>query len=72
MTRLPRSPARVAFLTVVVVLVVGLVGALTFLSITGRLHDHPNQRGQALGRGLFPLSLIAGGIAYAIQRRRTR
>ena len=72
MSKLPRSPTRVAILTLLVVLGVGLIGSITFLSVTGRLSDHPHERGEAAGRGLFTIAAISAGVAYAIQSARNK
>ena len=53
-------------LTLLVGLVVGLV-AIMFVNPGGDNF----KRGQLLGQGLAPLSLIVGGIAYFIQRKKT-
>jgi len=67
-----RSPGRVALLTFLAVLGIGMVGSLTFLSVTGRLSDHPHERGEAAGRGIFTLAAIGAAVGYFVQRGRTR
>lgn len=67
-----RSPLRVALLTFGAVVVVGMIASLGILVASGNLHDHPNERGQAIGRGLAFLGVAAAAGAYLIQRGRLK
>jgi drug/metabolite transporter (DMT)-like permease len=68
--KLPRSPMRVGLiafgLTILIGLVIGLVGILVI-----NPGGNPEKRGELLGQGLAPLSMIVGAIAYFVQRKRT-
>lgn len=69
-TKLPRSPMRVGLIAFGLTLLIGLVVGMVAILVINPGGD-PEQRGELLGRGLAPLSMIIGATAYFIQRKRT-
>lgn len=68
--KIPRSPLRVAILTFVAVILIGLVAGLVAIVFVNPGGDM-EKRGELLGNGLAKLGTIAALIAYFVQRHRT-
>ena len=63
-------PAKAAAITVLIVFVVAmLVGGV--LAAAG-LYSDPEASGERMGRALFPVLLVAGVVAYFVQRSKIR
>ncbi|HEX5058923.1 MAG TPA: hypothetical protein VFV99_06165 [Kofleriaceae bacterium] len=64
------SPLKAAIVVFLVVVVIGAVVGVVITSANGTIHDHSFDRGQAMGQGIGTIAIVAGVVAYFIQRKR--
>ena len=67
MTKPRWSPLKAGLVVFGLTILIGLVAGVTALMLIDS-GASPEARGEKFGQGLAPLSLIAGGIAYFVQK----
>ncbi|MFT3695145.1 MAG: hypothetical protein QM831_18555 [Kofleriaceae bacterium] len=66
------SPLKAALVTALLVLIVGAVGAGVYGAATdgAGYHADPEKAGEKVGQALAPVLILAGVIAYFVQKSR--